>query len=98
MFYTDGLVERPKIPLTKSINELLRVVRAASSAEEVCQLAVEQLVPVEGLRDDVAIVAVQNGEFRKICVCVCLPIPRCSHRSGASSVGGYAITVRATTS
>ena len=62
MFYTDGLVERPKIPLTKSINELLRVVRAASSAEEVCQLAVEQLVPVEGLRDDVAIVAVQNGE------------------------------------
>ena len=62
MFYTDGLVERPKIPLTKSIDELLRVVRAASSAEEVCQLAVEQLVPVEGLRDDVAIVAVQNGE------------------------------------
>ncbi|MGB0096673.1 MAG: SpoIIE family protein phosphatase [Solirubrobacteraceae bacterium] len=62
MFYTDGLVERPKIPLTKSINELLRVVRAAFSAEEVCQLAVEQLVPVEGLRDDVAIVAVQNCE------------------------------------
>jgi anti-sigma regulatory factor (Ser/Thr protein kinase) len=72
MFYTDGLVERPKIPLTNSINELLEVVRAASSAEEACQLAVEQLVPVEGLRDDVAIVAVQNGQVPED-LRLCLP-------------------------
>ena len=62
MFYTDGLVERPGIPLTESIDTLLEVARRASSAEEVCQLAVEQLVSLEGLRDDVAIVAVQNAE------------------------------------
>ena len=63
VFYTDGLVERPKIPLTQSIRELVDVVRAASSAEEACQLAVEALVPDEGLRDDVAIVAMQHNEL-----------------------------------
>jgi anti-sigma regulatory factor (Ser/Thr protein kinase)/putative methionine-R-sulfoxide reductase with GAF domain len=60
LFYTDGLVERPKIPLTHSIGELVKAVRAASSAEEACELAVENLVPLEGLRDDVAIVAMQH--------------------------------------
>jgi anti-sigma regulatory factor (Ser/Thr protein kinase) len=63
VFYTDGLVERPKIPLTQSIRELVDVVRAASSAEEACQLAVEALVPDQGLRDDVAIVAMQHNEL-----------------------------------
>ncbi len=62
IFYTDGLVERPEVPLELSINELVDVVRAAGSAEEACRLAVEELVPYEGLRDDVAIVAMQNGE------------------------------------
>ena len=33
----------------------------ATSAEGACQLAVDELVPLEGLRDDVAIIAVQNG-------------------------------------
>jgi GAF domain-containing protein/anti-sigma regulatory factor (Ser/Thr protein kinase) len=60
VFYTDGLVERPKIPLTESIGELVDVVRAASSAEEACELAVEHMVPVDGLRDDVAVVAMQH--------------------------------------
>jgi anti-sigma regulatory factor (Ser/Thr protein kinase)/putative methionine-R-sulfoxide reductase with GAF domain len=63
VFYTDGLVERPKIPLTQGIGELVDVVRAASSAEEACQLAVEALVPDQGLRDDVAIVAMQHNEL-----------------------------------
>jgi anti-sigma regulatory factor (Ser/Thr protein kinase)/putative methionine-R-sulfoxide reductase with GAF domain len=62
VFYTDGLVERPRVPLTKSINELLEVVRTASSADEVCELALEQLGPPGSLRDDVAIVAIDNGE------------------------------------
>lgn len=63
VFYTDGLVERPEIPLMKSIDALLHVVRSASSSEEVCRLAIEELVPVGGLRDDIAIVAVQNDEI-----------------------------------
>jgi anti-sigma regulatory factor (Ser/Thr protein kinase) len=61
-FYTDGLIERPRVPLSDSIAELARVVAVAASAEDVCRLAVEQLVPIEGLRDDIALVALQNGE------------------------------------
>ena len=63
VFYTDGLVERPKIALTQSIGELVDVVRAASSAEEACQLAVRELVAPKGLRDDVAIVAMQRNDI-----------------------------------
>jgi anti-sigma regulatory factor (Ser/Thr protein kinase)/GAF domain-containing protein len=61
MFYTDGLVERPEVPLRKCIDELLEVVRTASSPDEVCEFAVDQLVPMGGSRDDVAVVAVQNS-------------------------------------
>ncbi len=63
VFYTDGLVERPKVSLTQSISELVEAVATASSAEEACQSAVENLVPLEGLRDDVAIVAMQHTEL-----------------------------------
>jgi GAF domain-containing protein len=62
VFYTDGLVERPEVPLDHSIDELVDIIRSSSSAEEVCELAFDALVPVAGLRDDVAIVAVQNGD------------------------------------
>ncbi|MFZ0041200.1 MAG: SpoIIE family protein phosphatase, partial [Solirubrobacteraceae bacterium] len=62
LFYTDGLVERRGVPLTDSIDELLQIVRPATSPEEVCRRAIEQLV-LEGLADDVAIVAVQNCEI-----------------------------------
>jgi anti-sigma regulatory factor (Ser/Thr protein kinase)/putative methionine-R-sulfoxide reductase with GAF domain len=62
VFYTDGLVERPAIPLTDSIDELVRIVSRASTAGQVCRLALEQLVPIAGLRDDVAIIALHNGE------------------------------------
>jgi anti-sigma regulatory factor (Ser/Thr protein kinase) len=60
VLYTDGLVERRGVPLSDGIHELMRVAREATTAEEVCLLAVDQLVPIEGLRDDVAIVALQN--------------------------------------
>jgi anti-sigma regulatory factor (Ser/Thr protein kinase) len=63
VLYTDGLVERPGIPLTHSINELKRIVSEASSAEEVCELAVEKLIPLGRLRDDAAIVAMHNGDI-----------------------------------
>jgi anti-sigma regulatory factor (Ser/Thr protein kinase) len=61
LFYTDGLVERPGTPLTESINVLLEATRGASSAENACQLAVEELIPTTRLRDDVALVAMHYG-------------------------------------
>ncbi len=63
VFYTDGLVERPGTPLTDSIDTLLEVVKGARSVDDLCRQAVERLVPVAGLRDDVAIVAIQNSEI-----------------------------------
>ena len=60
MLYTDGLVERRGIPLTAGIEALADAVRGAASPEDVCTRALAGLVPVEGLRDDVAIVALQS--------------------------------------
>jgi anti-sigma regulatory factor (Ser/Thr protein kinase) len=61
VLYTDGLIERPGCPLDTSIEDLLGLMSGATSAESACVLAVEQFVPPEGLRDDVAIVAVENS-------------------------------------
>jgi anti-sigma regulatory factor (Ser/Thr protein kinase) len=63
VFYTDGLVERPGTPLNESIDELLDVVENAKSVDDLCRRAVEHMVPDEGLRDDVAVVAVQNSQI-----------------------------------
>ena len=60
VLYTDGLIERPGCSLDTSIEELIRIMSDATSAESACLLAVERLIPPEGLRDDVAIVAVEN--------------------------------------
>jgi len=62
VLYTDGLVERPQTPLNKSIEELASMLEDATTAEECCEMAME-MVPLEGLRDDVAIVALQNGSI-----------------------------------
>jgi GAF domain-containing protein/anti-sigma regulatory factor (Ser/Thr protein kinase) len=59
--YTDGLVERRGIPLSDSIQVLADSVNGAASPEEACVAAVADLVPLEGLGDDVAIVALQNS-------------------------------------
>ncbi|HEY3726163.1 MAG TPA: SpoIIE family protein phosphatase [Solirubrobacteraceae bacterium] len=61
VLYTDGLVERPRVPLSTSIDRLCKVLRGADSAEEACEQAIDHFVPAGGPRDDVAIVAVQNG-------------------------------------
>ena len=58
--YTDGLVERRGTPLNVGIDALLEAVRDGRSPEEACTLALSALVPRDGLRDDVAIVALQN--------------------------------------
>jgi serine phosphatase RsbU (regulator of sigma subunit)/anti-sigma regulatory factor (Ser/Thr protein kinase) len=60
LFYTDGLVERPGIPLTVSLAELSTAVAGALTAEDACLLAMDRLVPQRGPRDDIAVIAVQN--------------------------------------
>jgi anti-sigma regulatory factor (Ser/Thr protein kinase)/putative methionine-R-sulfoxide reductase with GAF domain len=63
VFYTDGLIERPGTPLTESIDELLAVIEGAASVDDLCRRAVDRMVPALGLRDDVAIVAIQTSEI-----------------------------------
>jgi anti-sigma regulatory factor (Ser/Thr protein kinase) len=63
VLYTDGLIERPGTPLTDSIEELVRVVHGPRSVEDLVLRAVEEMVPPGGLRDDMAIVAIQNREI-----------------------------------
>jgi anti-sigma regulatory factor (Ser/Thr protein kinase)/putative methionine-R-sulfoxide reductase with GAF domain len=60
VFYTDGLVERRTVPLTESMERLRALIARARSGEEVCQIAFEHLVPPQGLRDDVAMVTIDN--------------------------------------
>jgi anti-sigma regulatory factor (Ser/Thr protein kinase)/putative methionine-R-sulfoxide reductase with GAF domain len=61
VLYTDGLVERRGVALSAGIDVLATAVSAAQTPEDACTLAVAKLVPPEGLRDDVAIVALQNA-------------------------------------
>jgi anti-sigma regulatory factor (Ser/Thr protein kinase)/putative methionine-R-sulfoxide reductase with GAF domain len=58
-FYTDGLIERPGVPLNDSIKLLVSALRGASGAEEACLVAMDRLTPRLGTRDDVAVIAVQ---------------------------------------
>jgi sigma-B regulation protein RsbU (phosphoserine phosphatase) len=60
VLYTDGLVERRDVPLDESIDRLRQTIAGASCAEEVCRLAVEQLVPFDDRPDDLAILAVEH--------------------------------------
>jgi anti-sigma regulatory factor (Ser/Thr protein kinase) len=66
VLYTDGLVERPGTPLTTSMEELAAVVSDARSVDELCRLAVERMLPSGSLRDDVAIVAIQNTDIADV--------------------------------
>jgi anti-sigma regulatory factor (Ser/Thr protein kinase)/putative methionine-R-sulfoxide reductase with GAF domain len=60
VLYTDGLVERRGTPLSDAIERLATVLSRATTAERACQLAIREMVPEEGLADDVAIVAMQS--------------------------------------
>jgi GAF domain-containing protein/anti-sigma regulatory factor (Ser/Thr protein kinase) len=60
VFYTDGLIERRGVPLSESMQKLCELLGTAQSGEEVCRLAFERLVPAQGLRDDVAMVTIEN--------------------------------------
>ena len=63
LLYTDGLVERPGVRLSESIEELKRVAEGITDPEELCRRAVDALLPISGLRDDVAVLALQNCEI-----------------------------------
>jgi anti-sigma regulatory factor (Ser/Thr protein kinase)/putative methionine-R-sulfoxide reductase with GAF domain len=60
VLYTDGLVERRGVALNDGLEGLLETLRPADSAEEACLMAVAELDPSEGPRDDIAIVALHN--------------------------------------
>jgi anti-sigma regulatory factor (Ser/Thr protein kinase) len=59
--YTDGLVERRGVPLSDGIDTLARAVAGAATPGDACTFAVAEMVPADGLPDDVAIVALQNS-------------------------------------
>ncbi len=79
VLYTDGLVERRGIALTETIEQLASILGAARTAERACQLAVDEMVPPEGLADDVAIVAMQStADPERFCTWTSPPIRVCS--------------------
>ena len=60
ILYTDGLVERRGTPLNESIELLMKHVAGTESPEDACLLALDRLVPPEGLQDDAAILALRS--------------------------------------
>jgi anti-sigma regulatory factor (Ser/Thr protein kinase)/putative methionine-R-sulfoxide reductase with GAF domain len=60
ILYTDGLVERRGVPIDDGIALLAQTVCEATSPDDVCERAVRAMVPPEGLRDDVAVIALHN--------------------------------------
>jgi serine phosphatase RsbU (regulator of sigma subunit)/anti-sigma regulatory factor (Ser/Thr protein kinase) len=66
LLYTDGLIERPKVPLPRSIEVLTEAVTGARTPEDACLLAMDRLVPQRGPRDDVAVLALQNNPIPAI--------------------------------
>lgn len=60
MLYTDGLIERPRVSLDTSIGKLVEALHGTQHAEEACVLAVDRMVPIQGSRDDVAVLALRN--------------------------------------
>ena len=59
LLYTDGLIERPRIPIGTSLEQLLDSVRDAVTPEDACLLTMDRLVPERGPRDDVAVIALR---------------------------------------
>jgi serine phosphatase RsbU (regulator of sigma subunit)/anti-sigma regulatory factor (Ser/Thr protein kinase) len=66
LLYTDGLIERPRVPLPASIELLVEAVRGAHHPEDACLMAMDQLVPQRGPRDDVAVIAMRNDPIPAI--------------------------------
>jgi anti-sigma regulatory factor (Ser/Thr protein kinase) len=59
--YTDGLIERRGEALTTGLARLCAAASVVASAEGICQVVVDALVPALGSPDDVALVALRNA-------------------------------------
>jgi anti-sigma regulatory factor (Ser/Thr protein kinase)/putative methionine-R-sulfoxide reductase with GAF domain len=59
LLYTDGLIERRREPLTNGLERLRALAAVPATADQLCQLVTEQLVPAEGGEDDIAVVALR---------------------------------------
>ena len=59
LLYTDGLVERPRVSLPETIQELAHAVQGARTPEYACLAAMDRMIPQRGPRDDVAVIALQ---------------------------------------
>jgi serine phosphatase RsbU (regulator of sigma subunit) len=62
LFYTDGLVEVRGESLDLGLGRLLDTMRGSRSPQMACNKIVAELVPREGARDDIALVALQGAE------------------------------------
>ena len=60
VLYTDGLVERRGVPLGTGLDKLVELLGEARSAEDACRRAIDEMVPPEGLSDDLAILALHS--------------------------------------
>jgi len=61
LLYTDGLIERRGEALTVGLERLRAAAAVAASAEQICQIVIDALVPALGSPDDVALVALRNA-------------------------------------
>jgi anti-sigma regulatory factor (Ser/Thr protein kinase)/putative methionine-R-sulfoxide reductase with GAF domain len=61
LMYTDGLIERRGESLTTGLERLRATAGVVASAEQLCQVVVDALVPALGSPDDVALVALRNA-------------------------------------
>ena len=53
-FYTDGLIERPEVPLDEGLASLCQAV-TAEPPEDVCASVMAAMVGAESARDDIAL-------------------------------------------
>ena len=58
-FYTDGLVERPDVPLDEGLASLCQAV-TAEPPEDVCAAVMAAMVGTESVRDDVALLVLRR--------------------------------------
>jgi GAF domain-containing protein/anti-sigma regulatory factor (Ser/Thr protein kinase) len=59
LLYTDGLVERRREPITEGLERLRALTAVRTTADQLCQRVIEQLVPADGGEDDIAVVALR---------------------------------------
>jgi hypothetical protein len=67
--YTDGLVERRRLAVTRSIDVLVDTVRGATSAEEACMFAVSGWCPMRACATTSRSSRFRTRWCRRSCIC-----------------------------